>query len=139
MARALGPKKFLKTLRKSLGGGLKASELEALLRALPTLASDAAVAEAIDAAVRPESGVDAAEARELLAGARAARRWVRRGGLRRRREGAVRGARTLGRDGLENCLSYNHLVHRATTGRGSRRSAPPPRYDSLPIRDLTAF
>ena len=68
MARALGPKKFLKTLRKSLGGGLKASELEALLRALPTLASDAAVAEAIDAAVRPESGVDSAEARELLAG-----------------------------------------------------------------------
>ena len=68
MARALGPKKFLKTLRKSLGGGLKASELEALLRALPTLASDDAVAEAIDAAVRPESGVEAAEARELLAG-----------------------------------------------------------------------
>ena len=62
------PKKFLKTLRKSLGGGLKASDLEALLRALPTLASDDAVAEAIDAAVRPVGGVDAAEARRLLAG-----------------------------------------------------------------------
>ena len=39
----------------------------------------------------PPRAVDAAEARELLAAARAARRWVRRGRLRRRREGAVRG------------------------------------------------
>ena len=120
MARALGPKKFLKTLRKSLGGGLKASELEALLRALPRLARDAAVAEAMDAAVRPESGVDAAEARELLAGGARGEAGCGAGGLRRRRENAVRGARTLGRDAF--CLSYNHLFHRATTGRD--RAAP---------------